>query len=308
MNSKAPSNAVSSAKSGGIGHSSDAEESELPGYQWDESIFVSLLAADFSQEDFQKLERNLNDIALLNRMVEVFHKTKAQKAEISRLEERLSLMTKLLGESYGMMPATIEQRLTAMAKEKSSSSTTHYAIGANRAPDKVTTVVAETTEMATLEKNFTERDVHKFIEYLRRCNVNGIPDKRATCVCEAAKIVISVRINVSDNEFANLPVEELIKKLEVSFPKGSQLPQGRDWAESFAEIWAALGVRNRDTQLKYIQEISTVLTEATVKDTPEQTIVNALISGAPLSCAACTRQLPRAGQRTVVRPVHPLIG
>ena len=106
MNSKAPSNAVSSAKSGGIGHSSDAEESELPGYQWDESIFVSLLAADFSQEDFQKLERNLNDIALLNRMVEVFHKTKAQKAEISRLEERLSLMTKLLGESYGMMPVT----------------------------------------------------------------------------------------------------------------------------------------------------------------------------------------------------------
>ena len=87
MNSKAPSNAVSSAKSGGIGHSSDAEESELPGYQWDESIFVSLLAADFSQEDFQKLERNLNDIALLNRMVEVFNKTKAQKAEISRLEE-----------------------------------------------------------------------------------------------------------------------------------------------------------------------------------------------------------------------------
>ena len=166
-----------------------------------------------------------------------------------------------------------------MAKEKSSSSTTHYAIGANRAPDKVTTVVAETTEMATLEKNFTERDVHKFIEYLRRCNVNGIPDKRATCVCEAAKIVISVRINVSDNEFANLPVEELIKKLEVSFPKGSQLPQGRDWAESFAEIWAALGVRNRDTQLKYIQEISTVLTKATVKDTPEQTIVNTLISG-----------------------------
>ena len=235
-NQPTPSNAVSSAKSGGIGHSSDAEESELPGYQWDESIFVSLLAADFSQEDFQKLERNLNDIALLNRMVEVFHKTKAQKAEISRLEERLSLMTKLLGESYGMMPATIEQRLTAMAKEKSSSSTTHYAIGANRAPDKVTTVVAETTEMATLEKNFTERDVHKFIEYLRRCNVNGIPDKRATCVCEAAKIVISVRINVSDNEFANLPVEELIKKLEVSFPKGSQLPQGRDWAESFVEI------------------------------------------------------------------------
>ena len=267
---------------------------DKPNYELNDYLIEALDEAGWSEEDFDTFEKRINDIELAEKFVDNILNIKHQQREVQRLENLHCMHVKFLVENFGMTENSVEQRLVQLtgldSKSSSSTSAKFVKTGDKSAKNKVT-MVTETESVSALEANYKSANIYNFVNYLKRCDVNNVADKRDSLIVPAAQASLSVALGFPEEEFMSWPPLILAKALEEAFPR-SAAKQSLDWAERFQEIYFNVDARNLESTQQYSQRICTVMTESVHKETSEEVIVTSLINN--LTKHDSLRSVPKA--------------
>ena len=199
---------------------------DKPNYELNDNLIEALDEAGWSEEDFGTFEKRINDIDLAEKFVDNILTIKQQQKEIQRLENLHCLHVKFLVENFGMTENSVEQRLVQLngldSKASSSTNAKFAKMGDKLAKNKVT-MVTETESVSALEANYKSANIYNFVNYLKRCEVNNVADKRDSLIVPAAQASLSVTLGFPEEDFMSWPPLILAKALEEAFPRSTSL-------------------------------------------------------------------------------------